>query len=394
MIFTPFRQILPYPPFKTIKLNTDCWVRSPAWDLFWLHSGVWLGLLFFTFSHQPALEMFYIAGVFLFWIAHRFSSFYLAWGTRAYRNVCANQPWRFVFFPLILGISVIVVLLMPETVLPVSVPLRILGLLLLDFIWGMHHFAAQHYGMLRLFHHRSNPETATSSNRQDRFFCWGAGFLLVLIAELLHGTSFLQEKQILPLLSMDWGNEVIPLILRLGTLLVLAITMIMIRNAWLNKSGLPRILYILGVGIMVTGAFQFEPFQFLMLWTLQHWMAALGLATHMGGNDISQYTTAEKSLLKITSSVKFRNPWIVLLLLCTLSVILTPFFEIEAASAGTRYSEIFFPSLMELLENSNWFILLVGIGIATGFLHYLMDRAVYRFSDFETRLSARKLLYG
>jgi hypothetical protein len=49
---------------------------------------------------------------------------------------------------------------------------------------------------------------------------------------------------------------------------------------------------------------------------------------------------------------------------------------------------------MELLENSNWFILLVGIGIATGFLHYLMDRAVYRFSDFETRLSARKLLYG
>lgn len=335
-----------------------------------------------------------MAGVFLFWISHRFSSFYLAWGTQAYRNLRVNQPWRFVFFPLILGVSVFVVLFTPETVLPVSVPVRILGLLLLDFIWGMHHFAAQHYGMLRLFHHKWNPETAPLSNLHDRFFCWGAGFVLVLIAELLHGTSYLQEKQILPTIPYEWADEVIPLILRLGTLLVFAITIIMIRNAWLNKSGLPRILYILGVGIMVTGAFQLEPFEFLMLWTLQHWMSALGLAAHMGGNDISQNTTAGKSILKKSQSVHFRNPWIVLLFLCAFSVILTPFFEIEAASAGTRYSELLYPSLMDWLENSSWITFLVAIGIVSGFLHYLMDRAVYRLSDTETRFSAKKLLFG
>ena len=74
-------------------------------------------------------------------------------------------------------------------------------------------------------------------------------------------------------------------------------------------------------------------------------------------------------------------------------MILTPFFEIEAASSGARYSELIFPSLMFWLENSTWVIILVGLGLATGFLHYFMDRAVYRFSDEETRMTAKNLLF-
>ena len=40
----------------------------------------------------------------------------------------------------------------------------------------------------------------------------------------------------------------------------------MIRNAFLHDSGLPRILYLLGIGVMVMCAYQLEPFQFFMLW--------------------------------------------------------------------------------------------------------------------------------
>ena len=123
-----------------------------------------------------------MAGVFLFWISHRLSSFYIAWGTGSYSTVRASQPWRYVIFPAILVLSVFVLLLIPETVFPVSVPVRILGLLLLDFFWGMHHFAAQHYGMLRLFQFSANPSTAQSSQLHDRLFCWGTGFVVVLIA--------------------------------------------------------------------------------------------------------------------------------------------------------------------------------------------------------------------
>ena len=204
-----------------------------------------------------------MAGVFLFWISHRFSSFYIAWGTRSYSTVRASKPWRFVIFPVIIVLSVFVLLFIPESVFPVSVSVRILGLLLLDFFWGMHHFAAQHYGMLRLFQFRANPSTSQSYQIQDRFFCWGTGFVLVLIAELLHGVSFLQQKQILPSIQNDWGNEIIPIILRAGTLLVLGVTVIMIRNALLQNSGLPKLLYISGLGIMVAGAFQLQPIEFL-----------------------------------------------------------------------------------------------------------------------------------
>ena len=359
-----------------------------------MHSSVWLGLLIFAFSSQPALEIFYMFGVFLFWISHRFSSFYIAWGTGSYSTVRKSHPLRYVIFPAMLVLSVFAFLFVPETVFPVSVPVRILGLLLLDFFWGMHHFASQHYGMLRLFQYRANPSTAHSSHLHDRLFCWGTGFVLVLIAELLHGASFLQQKQILPAMPHDWGNEITPIILRSGTLLVSGITVIMIRNALRQNSGLPRILYILGLGIMVTGAFQLQPIEFLMLWTLQHWITALGLAAQMGGNDIKKNMSVKNSILKKSSFSKYQNQWIVLLFLCSISVILTPFFEIEAVSSGARYSEILFPSFIYWLENSSWAPILVGVGLASGFLHYFMDRAVYRLSDAETRMSAKNLLFG
>ena len=144
MILPSFNKILSFSPIQKVNLNTNCWIRSPAWDFFWLHSGVWLGLLIFAFRSQPALEMFYIAGVFLFWISHRFSSFYLAWGTQSYSTVRSSQPWRYVIFPAILVLSVFAFLFIPETFFPVSVPVRILGLLLLDFFWGMHHFAPRY----------------------------------------------------------------------------------------------------------------------------------------------------------------------------------------------------------------------------------------------------------
>ena len=394
MLLPTFKNIISFTPIQKVSLNTNCWVRSSLWDIFWLHSGVWLGLLIFVFSNKPELEIFYMIGVFIFWISHRFSSFYIAWGTRSYSTVRSSQPWRFVIFPTIIVMTVFVLICLPENVLPVSIPVRIIGLLMLDFFWGMHHFAAQHYGMLRLLKLRENTPDRHSSQLNDRFFCWGTGFGLVMIAELMHGTSFLQYQHILPTIPYDWGNEIVPIILSLGTLLVIGNTAIMIRNAILQNSGIPRILYILGLGIMVIGAFQLPPIEFLMLWTLQHWITALGLATQMGGNDIKKSMYVKSRELKISSFFEKQNQWKVLIILCSLSVILTPFFEIEAVSPGARYSEIIFPSFMDWLENSSWAKILVGIGLASGFLHYFMDRAVYRLSDAETRNSAKNLLFS
>jgi len=168
----------------------------------------------------------------------------------------------------------------------------------------------------------------------------------------------------------------------------------MVRNAWLQDSGLPRILYLLGIGMMAVVAFQLDPFQFLLLWTLQHWLAAIGLAAHMGGNDVKPGEKQKNVSLERYSEKIIWKPWLVLISLCVFSVIMTPFFEIEAVSAGGRYSEQVWPALMEWLQDSEWYTFLVGIGLASGFLHYWMDRAVYRFSDAQTRKSAQQLLFS
>ena len=164
------RKISQFPPSLTVGVKENSWIRSPAWDVFWLHSGLWLTLLMLTTSDLPVQEMFYAAGVFLFWISHRFSSFYLAWRTQAYHPLLKNQQGRFVFIPLLLVSVVFAVLFIPESVLPVPVSVRILGMILLDFAWGMHHFAAQHYGLIRLYHHRWNSKSAPLSNKWDRWY--------------------------------------------------------------------------------------------------------------------------------------------------------------------------------------------------------------------------------
>jgi len=283
-----------------------------------------------------------------------------------------------------------VIFLIPYTFLPFSITERLLGLFLFDFVCGIHHFSAQHYGILRIYHHICNSESSALTKKKDRLFCWGVGGFMVIVAELLHGTSFLQEKNIFPILSSGWIFEQIPFLLRLGTFTVFGFTVFMVLSAWRHQLGLPKILYLLGLGMMVMLAFHLDPFQFLMLWTLQHWMVSLGLASHMGGNDI------KKNISFFTSGFSFINffkQFLVLFYLCTFSFLATPFFEIEAVSIGRIYSEKFMPNLIQFLRESNFATFFLGLGLSTGFLHYWMDRSVFRFSDQETCKSAKKLLF-
>jgi hypothetical protein len=44
------------------------------------------------------------------------------------------------------------------------------------------------------------------------------------------------------------------------------------------------------------------------------------------------------------------------------------------------------------LRTSSWVPALVALGFASGFIHYLLDRSVYRFSNAEVRAAASGLL--
>jgi hypothetical protein len=156
------------------------------------------------------------------------------------------------------------------------------------------------------------------------------------------------------------------------------------------RSSLPRVLYILGVSVMVGLALcPRSPFLFLVIWTSQHWILATGLS--------SQVSVAEPAPLRgvvrrVLHSLNVR-PWAVVIILMASSVVLLPLFEVEAnRQDGTYYGDRIFGALATGLRTSSWVPFLLGLGFATGFVHYLLDRSVYRLSDPQVRVAARGLL--
>ena len=82
-----------------------------------------------------------------------------------------------------------------------------------------------------------------------------------------------------------------------------------------------------------------------------------------------------------------------MLFLAVLSVVLLPFFEIEAnREDGTFYGDRIFGAIATGLRTSSWVPALVALGFASGFIHYLLDRCVFRMSDPQVREAARGLL--
>ena len=67
--------------------------------------------------------------------------------------------------------------------------------------------------------------------------------------------------------------------------------------------------------------------------------------------------------------------------------------EVEATRQDpTYYGDRIFGAFATGLRTSSWVPALIALGFATGFVHYLLDRSVYRMSDPEVRAAARGLL--
>ena len=76
-----------------------------------------------------------------------------------------------------------------------------------------------------------------------------------------------------------------------------------------------------------------------------------------------------------------------------LSLVLLPVFEVEAnRETGTYYGDRIFGALATQLRTSTWLPVLLALGFATGFIHYLLDRSVYRLSDPQVRAAASGLV--
>lgn len=323
----------------------------------------------------------------LFWIGHRLGSAWLAYATEAYRPVLRAQPVRFLVLPCLVTAGCFALFLPADTALPFTRMERFVGLAILDYAASTYHFGAQHFGALSLYRSRAGAGSCVRTRRRDRFFALGVGGALVFLADLLAGTATYQNL---------WANRWLPPwfglapIRACAILVLLAATAAMVLAELRGPRSLPRLLYILGLASMVAIALQPRGlFPFLVVWTSQHWILASGLASRTPGGEPAPAGGVVRRVLHLLNS----RAWALLLLLMLVSVLLLPVFEVEANwQDGTNYADRIVGSFATWLRTSSFVPALLALGFASGFVHYLLDRSVFRLSDPLIRSAARGLL--
>jgi hypothetical protein len=373
------------------------WVRGRAWDSFWMLNALWLVPIAFWLTRSYAdpedspLDWLYFGLTAMFWIGHRVSSTYLAYCTEAYRPLLRTQPIRFVVVPLLVTAGCFAIFLPSDAAWPWSREERLVVLAIIDYVFVTYHFASQHFGALSLYRMRAGRTTCARTRRIDKLFALGVGGVLVFLADILAGTVAYQdlwEDWVVPDWIVSAQDEI-----RVGLVIVLAAATaaMLLVELRAQRWSLPRLLYVLGLAMLV--AIALRPgrslFLFVVLWTSQHWIVATGLASQVPAAEPSPARGAFRRLLH---EVNVR-PWAILLLLTLASVILLPLFEVEGNRLdGTFYGDRLFGSVAAGLRTSSWVPALLALGFSTGFIHYVLDRSVYRMSNVDVRAAARGLL--
>jgi hypothetical protein len=206
----------------------------------------------------------------------------------------------------------------------------------------------------------------------------------------LAGSIAFQERWIDPLLGASGADRFASTLHVGGIVLVVTLTALMLHvELRSQRPSLPRAAYVLGVSAMVLFAFLArDPFLFIVLWSVQHWTAAMGLTSlASSGGDQAPGAHWQRLLAPIN-----RRGWAVLLVLAVVSVLLFPVLEVQAVSDEYAYAERLFGDAALWLRSSPYVQVLLALGFATGFIHYLLDRAAFRFSSPDVRQAARGLL--
>jgi TonB family protein len=359
-------------------------------------SALWLAPIVLLLAHgysnpeSSPLDLLYFGLTALFWIGHRLSSTYLAYCTEAYRPLLREQPMRFIVLPVLVTAGCFALFVPADSALPWTREQRLIGLAIVDYACVTYHFAAQHFGALSLYRSRANRASSIRTRRLDRLFALTAGGVLVFVADVLAGAVAYQDQWVdgwFPAWILSAENGV-----RGGAMLALfAITaIVLVAELRTPQWSLPRILYIVGLAVMVGLALRPRSlFLFLVIWTSQHWILATGLASQTPSAESTPTTGIVRRFLHKLNV----RPWAVVLLLMLLSLVLLPVFEVEAnRETGTYYGDRIFGALATQLRTSTWLPVLLALGFATGFIHYLLDRSVYRMSDPQVRAAASGLM--
>ena len=338
---------------------------------------------------SPADALFFVLAVPL-WFGHRVASAWLAYATPAYHALLATQRLRFVVAPLAIAVACFAVLLAPESVLPMPLAERVVWLAILDYLLVSYHFAAQHFGLLSLYRARAGRASDASTRRLDRWFALLVGGGFVVLANALAGSIAFQDRWIDPLLGAGVSDTFVRTLRDGSSIFVVIMTALVLQvELRSQRPSVPRVAYVVGVSAMVLfGLLALDPFVFIVLWSVQHWSAAMGLASLAASGGPQAHGARWQRLLAPIN----RRGWAVLLVLAVVSTLLLPVLEVEAVSDEYAFADRIFGQAALWLRSSPFVPALLALGFATSFIHYVLDRAAFRFSSPDVRQAARGLL--
>ena len=369
------------------------WIKSPAWDLVWVLNTVWLAPLVFLLGlghddvrDSPVDWLFFVLAVPL-WFGHRVV------GLAGLRHACLPPPARDAAAALRSS--------------PVGNRRRLLrraarareratdaadrarGLPRCPGLSsGEPPFATQHFGLLSLYRARAGRSSDANARRLDRWFALVVGGGFVVLANALAGSIAFQDRWIDPLLGEALSDTVARTLRDGSMVVVVTITALMLRvELRSQRPSPPRVAYVVGVSAIVLFGF-LNPFLFLVLWSVQHWSAAMGLASLAASGGVQATGAHWQRLLAPIN----RRGWAVLLVLAVVSTLLLPVLEVEAVTDEYAYADRIFGEAALWLRSSSFVPALLALGFATSFIHYVLDRAAFRFSSPDVRQAARGLL--
>jgi hypothetical protein len=267
----------------------------------------------------------------------------------------------------------------------------LIGLAIVDYACVTYHFAAQHFGALSLYRSRAERSSCIQTRRFDRFFALTAGGVLVFVADILAGAVAYQDRWVdrwFPAWIVSAENGI-----RGGAMLALfAITAIVLvaemRTAQWSFAADLVCRWARSDGGLGASAAKFVSLPCDMDIATLDTRYGAGVANAIGGVNSNDWYCVRQFLHRLNV-----RPWAVVLLLMLLSLMLLPFFAVEAnRETGTYYGDRIFGALATQLRTSTWLPVLLALGFATGFIHYLLDRSVYRMSDPQVRAAARGLV--
>lgn len=390
-------------------MQSNVWLRSRAYDLFFLHAGLWTMLIVIPLAGNDVLKPFHFTLGVLFWIGHRLATAYLAFCQQAYQELLVEQRTRFVTVPLVFTVVVFVMLLIPESILPIPLLYRVLPLAVLDFAWEFYHFTMQHYGVVSVYRIRAQQDPgAVQEKRLEKIFCmtvFGGGIPAAVVYHSLVTLSANNADFIIP----GWAIQTFRF---LAIAFALGFTARMvIKELSIANTSMPKIMYMIAVGVPVSLALILDSMApALLVLAIQHWLVAVGISAHMASGT-GPVRKAPNAWYRFWGFVN-RTPFRVLVVMCIFSAVLAPvmeFSDVERRLAVKTWRGMFSPTMTERSYvywgemYLDWFsglgehtvlMFFVAAGFSFGFVHYLMDRAIFRFSNAATRRSSLPLLLG